>query len=415
LLIARLRQEGGFAVLTAILLMTIMVSSSLVVVAYVDTETKQSKVGRNRETSFNLSEAALNAQLYALSLDWPGFGRSVPGERFDPCLPATGGKHCPDNGRLMALFPSADTAAGATWKTEVRDNRVPEGPTFYSDAFTAGQPGYDANKDGMLWVRAESTVRAKQRILVALVRAETQFEDIPHAGVITGGLTFANKGSNGDKQFIDTGTSTLGVQTRCNPTTNPDATCEGLAINDPSVKNKAGKWDNAVQTGIQPYTYSPDYPNLQTVSTESLQRLIATAKSNGTYFTSCPSDLSGAVVVLDMHGTCSKTGSPTYNAPPAPPGMLILLNSDSILSFGGGVHFYGVIYHANLPLPGSTADLIQISGNSRIDGGVIMDGQGRLDMQGSSFLAFNENGFGAVKSIGSAGIVQNTWRELMSR
>jgi hypothetical protein len=410
---ARLRAEGGYAVLTAILLMTIMLGSSLAVVSYVDTETHQSKVGRNRETSFNLAEAALNAQVYALSLDWPGPGRGNQGERFDPCLPTTGGAHCPDNARLMSLFPTPDTAAGATWKTEVRDN-VAAAPTFYSDGFTASQPGYDANGDNMVWVRSEATTRGKKRILVTLVRAETQFEDIPHAGVITGRLTFSNRGSNGDKQFVDPGTSTLGVATRCNPDTDKDVACVGLAENDPSVKNKDTGFYDAIHTGIQPYTYSPDYASPQAMSSDSLSRLVDTAKRYGTYYTSCPPNLSGSVVVLDMHGSCDKQGNVTYNTPQSP-GMLILLNSDSMLSFAGGVTFNGVIYHANLPAPGSTAVLVALSGSSRVNGGIIIDGQGALDMQGSSFMSFDDDAFGSVRSIGSAGIVQNTWRELMSR
>lgn len=410
-MLSRLRTEGGYAVLTAILLMTAMLGAALAVVSYVDTETHQSKVGRNRETSFNLAEAALNAEVYALSLDWPGVGRQA--ERFLPCVPTTGGVHCPGNDRLMSLFPTPDTAVGATWRTEVRDN-VATAPTFYSDAFTANQPGYDANNDGMLWVRAQATTQGKNRILVALVRAETQFEDIPHAAVITGRLTFSNKGSNGDKQFVDPGTSTLGVATRCNPDTDKNVACLGLAENDPSVKNKENGFYDAIHTGIQPYAYSPDYAEPQAMSAESLARLVDTAKRYGTYYTACPPDLSGPVVVLDMHGSCAKQGNVTYNTPQAA-GMLILLNSDSSLSFGGAVTFNGVIYHANLPLPGSNAVLVSLTGNSRVNGGIIIDGQGTLDMQGSSFMSFDDDAFGAVRSIGSAGIVQNTWRELMSR
>ena len=142
------------------------------------------------------------------------------------------------------------------------------------------------------------------------------------------------------------------------------------------------------------------------MSSEALSRLIKTAKSSGNYLTSCPSSVAGKVVVVDVHTNCNLPASPS----PATPGMLVFLNSDSSVSANGGGDFYGVIYHANQQ--NSASVLVSFSGNLTIHGGILIDGQGALSLQGSAFLGFDENAFNAVRSVGSAGIVQNTWREL---
>lgn len=396
---ARLASEQGWALVTALLLMTMMLSAGLAVATYADNETNQSRIGRNRESAFNLAEGALNAQVFALAQAWPGVG-TVAADRYTACTQASTGGKCPNNTQLLGMFPTSDTSSGVAWTTTVRDNNVGGAPNFYSDALTANAAGYDANDDGTVWVRAQGTARGKVRTLVALVRAEQQYEDIPRATLLTGSFSLGNNGSNGNKQFIDNGTSAVGVETRCVPSSDPNADCAGRPYSDSKY------FPNGIQTAISPYRYSSDTTMGNAVSSESLQRLIKTAKSSGNYYTSCPSSAAGEVVVVDVHTNCNLPTSSN----PATPGMVIMLNSDSTLSASGGNDFYGVIYHANQQ--NSSAQLVSFTGNVSIHGGILIDGNGALYLQGSATLGFDANAFNAVRSVGSAGIVQNTWREL---
>src|SRR6478672_9313035 len=100
---ARLRPEGGWALITALMLMTIMLASTLTLVGYVDNETGQSKVGRNRETAFNLGEGALNAQVFALGGTWPG----IASQNVAACTQASVSTQCPTPSQLLAMFPTS--------------------------------------------------------------------------------------------------------------------------------------------------------------------------------------------------------------------------------------------------------------------------------------------------------------------
>ncbi len=81
------------------------------------------------------------------------------------------------------------------------------------------------------------------------------------------------------------------------------------------------------------------------------------------------------------------------------------------VSFGGTTNFHGVVYAANTT--GSTGWAVQTQGNARITGGVIVEGNAGM-MVGSSGLniEFDINAYRAVSSYDSAGVIQNTWREI---
>jgi Tfp pilus assembly protein PilX len=398
-----LRAQHGYALVTALMLMAIMMVAGLGVATYLDNEGNQSRIQRNRDTAFNVAEAALNAQVYDLSQAWPGSGAATDTTmQFPGCTQASTGAKCPSNTQLMGMFPTSDASTGATWSTSVRDNSQAGAPNFYSDQ-QANTIGYDANGDGTMWVRAQATVRGKTRALVALVRAEQQSEDIPHATLITGSLDFGNNGSNGNKQFIDNGNSVIGVETRCTPMVGETTPCEGVDRDD-------NKFSTAIANAIQPYVYTPGSTRGAAVSADTLARLIATAKLSGNYLTSCspaPS-VAGKVVVYDIAGTVDcplPTDTTATN-----PGMVIILHSGTTMSDGGNSQFHGVLYHVNME--NSTAPLFKFTGTTDIYGGVLIDGPGTFYLQGNSKLHFDDNAFNVVKSVGAAGIVRDTWREL---
>ena len=141
-MIARLRQQEGLALVTAVIVMMLMMSVGIAVYASVDTQSRASKTEKNQESSFNLSEGALQQQGYVLGANWP----SQASQAYATCdFPGTTPLgQCPQPNNLAnangtGAFTQADYANGVTWQTMVRDN--PNGSTFYDSTVTrGGQP-----------------------------------------------------------------------------------------------------------------------------------------------------------------------------------------------------------------------------------------------------------------------------------
>jgi hypothetical protein len=444
-LLSRLRDdEGGWALVTAMILMAVMLATGVAMASFTDTQTKMSGQMRTRETAFNLAEAALNGQVFALAAEWPGPGytsptastqRSVPsaaspaGHPYAPCTETNTSAldvRCPNVAQLRGLFPTPDADPDATWETRVIDNGGPAGSptqfkTYYSDAALASAVGYDANGDDRVWVRASATVKGRTRTLMSMVRLEHQYEDVVHSAVLAGAMQFGNQGANGNKEFVVTDGSTpsfmVGVRCQYTPPLLASQQCLGYA---PADFPDTTKWTDALHTAISPFVVQQNYVG-GAMTPETRDRLIRSAFSQGTQFSSCdaakihaaePADKPFKIVVLDFHGQCSLTGSDTWYSNESP-GLLILKNSDSTIEFGGTTTFNGVIYHANMGTPASSGVLVATSGNAQINGGVLIDGPGQLFVgQSGGNIKFVDRAFGSVQSIGTAGIVQNTWREL---
>lgn len=410
----RLREEqGGWALVTALTLMTIMAVFSMATLAFVDTEQRQSAVGRQRDTAFNVAEAALNAQTFALGRKWPGQGGAsdVTLRYPDSCTQASTDARCPSAATLTAMFSSPDAIPTATWSTTVRDNSGSTGAqAFWSDAMLATAPTYDANGDGRLWVRSESTVDGRRRAMVALVRTEPQAEQLPHAAVLAGRLAISN---NGRKVLVDAqGESATngGVDVRCVPTLGEAQACLGHRLGSGSTKDEA-ELEDELDIQIRPNVSQTGYAGGDAMSAEALARMRETAIANGTYYTTCPASLAGAVVFVESSASCSYTGNVEYNDP-ASPGVLIM--AGGTLSLGGGARYDGVVYHSNPSR--STGNLVSIQGSARVRGGVLIDGNGGLTVGSSGGakvnLVFDDHAYDAVQSAGGAGLVQNTWRQL---
>src|SRR3954452_23236669 len=118
----RLRDERGWALVTAMLLMAIMLGTILAIAKYVDGQTKLGADSRKRETAFNMGEASLNGQIFELSQQWPGAGAAADTTlQYPTCTQASTGTHCPNASALASLIASPD-ATNAIWQTQIRDN-----------------------------------------------------------------------------------------------------------------------------------------------------------------------------------------------------------------------------------------------------------------------------------------------------
>ncbi|MBA2350019.1 MAG: hypothetical protein H0V81_17220 [Solirubrobacterales bacterium] len=395
--------EDGIALLATMVVLVLMLSFGLSLLKIVDTQTDASGAQRQRDSTFNLAESALSAQVFSLARDWPGAGHSAT--PYTSCTQATATIRCPVGSQLIA-GAAPDVQSGATWETSVHDNDAAGGTQFYSDALIRSRPGYDANGDGRLWVRARATAKARTRTLVALVGAELQEESIPQAALIGGKVEITNEGN---KTLIAANGGLLAV--RCTPQLLDLVPCLGHTFG--SGKNSTlTELLNNLATQISGTTPTTGYTGTAGLSAEAQARLRATAIADGTYYATCPpvEALTGHIVWIES-GNCTYSSNTVMNSA-AKPGVLVL--GSATITFGGSSKFYGVIYALNSA--NSTGWAVSTQGNSAlITGGVIIDGAAGMSVGSSGLnIFFDPNAFRAVSSYGSAGVVQNTWREIQS-
>jgi hypothetical protein len=405
-----LQDERGNVMVTAILVIAIMLSIGVAALARVDGQTAQSRNERHAESTFNLAEGSLSQQIFIL-------GRRGTGTVSNP-YPAVCGSDvaanlfCPDAARIALNYDRATQndfdPAQTTWRTWVRDNAAgatatPD--TFWSDSLlgdpvtgVGGRPRYDQNGDKLMWVRAQARVRGRQRAIVGLIRIEPRPVTMPAYAILSGTFATTNNG-NHSAQIVDTGGG-LGVAVRCGPP-NGSGPITGCLKYE---QNKGQIRPDVTQTG---------YPESKTLSQDDLEALVDVAKANGSFYTNQPASLSGDVVVLDPGGSTEwkYTGNTQFNSP-ANPGLIVMLSGK--LELSGTVNYHGLIYHANLS-NSPDDDLVKVHGNSQLAGGVIVDGDGGIEAGSSGKLnvKFDPNAFNDINAFGTAGVVQNTWREIV--
>jgi hypothetical protein len=397
MLMKRISSERGSVMVVAIMVTVVMMGVGLAMMSRVDNQSSQSRTEREGESSFNLGEAALTSQIYIL-------GRKGTGTAATPYpteCPTAGNDFCPDQASIAANYDAASQPdfgpSTTTWRTWVRDNAssataTPD--TFWEDSLLGSRPRYDQNDDKLVWVRAQASVRGRQRAIVGLVRLEPHSVTFPGYAVLAGKFRSTNNG-NHSSQIVDT-TGSLGVAVRCTGAV-PSSTCADYEPN---------------KGQIQPDNVTTGYGERRAISTATRDELIEVARANRTYYSSCPSSLTGEVVVIDVGNAalCDYQGNINYNSA-SNPGIVIMLRGR--LEIGGGVNYYGLVYHLNLS--NSTAwDLVTVEGNAQVVGGVLVDGDGGVSAGSSGKLniKFSPNSFRDINLLGTAGVVQNTWREI---
>jgi hypothetical protein len=404
----RMNDERGTAIVMAIVLMTMMVAVGLAAYSVVDTQQTESMRTRQRESSFNLAEAALNSQSFVLSRRWAGAATSFA-TTTPTCSDATGAAlECPDPAQLAAAYNSPDYAIGATWKTTVYDDRAlppaTESP-FYDAAVIEAKSGgvdltphWDANGNKRVWVKAETTVRGRNRTLVALVQVQEHVEFLPKRVILAGQFELT---PNGNHKYVLTNpdaTSEHPVTLRCNLNT------PGCAEFTPDKKNPQIDPPGAIS--------GQEFVGKDALEDDVKDRLKERAIADGKFFDGvCPTDtqLTGKIVWVQGCASGSYTKNNTWNSP-ASPGILIW--ADGFLEVGGNSDFWGIIYHLNNQ-DSSDNELLRLRGGLTIHGGAFVDGPGGIDVGSNSVnITYDEAAFVGVSSYGSASIVQNSWRDI---
>jgi hypothetical protein len=359
-----IRSERGSAIVTSLLVMVVLLAFGITILDVVDVQQRESGRERARESSFQLTEGALNGQIFQLSRRWPG---SDDSPYPTSCTMSSTAADCPAPASMRNTFTNVDYGSDTVWSTQVRDNGGAY-RYYYSDAVINTQPRWDQNDDEYMWVRAEGVVRDRRRVLVALVKADSVPLDLPQATLVAGRFWTTN---SGNKTIIDTN----GVDEQFAP----GAVVVRCPFNgQPPPVAGCADYDNTKQRKqVEPDTTASDPSLPPGLGPEELDTLRTLAASDGNYYTGCPNSLEGdqngeVVFIEDAGSNCTFQSNAVYNAPPPDSGFVIIGRGK--ITIMGTADFHGILYHANLD--NSSDVLIDLGGNVSIFGGIIVDGPG---------------------------------------
>jgi hypothetical protein len=174
----------------------------------------------------------------------------------------------------------------------------------------------------------------------------------------------------------------------------------------------SGCADYSKATQVDPNTIKTNLTQPPAVAPEALDQLRALAQAEGNYYTGCAPSLAGdqpgEVVFMENAAGCYYGANINYN-PSAVPGYVVMARGS--MNLGGTSNFYGIIYDANSD--NACGDLITLSGNTQVNGSIVIDGCGGLTAGSSGVnLTYDPNVFNGFKALGTASIVQNTFREI---
>ena len=411
----RLRNERGFALLGAMMIMVLLMGLGLALIARSDTQSTISGQERVRESGFNLAEAALNAQALQLGRNWP----SASSPAAD-CDATTGAQtYCPLASAIGNGYTTKDYAAScpsqgnspALWKTQVRDNLTAT-PQYWTPAVNS-QAHYDLNGDGLVWVRAFSTVQCQAGSVVGLVAKTSQPITIANTVLTANYMTTTNQGK---KVIIDTlGAYAQPPSIQPGPAAQPSKIVLRCAPGAPSPCANYASNKGQIQPANTVTTSSTTSP--QALTATQLQQLESQAAAAGTLHTGtdCPNSTSalsspanGAPVVIQGPCTISVTGNGSINSGTTP-GVLVIENGTFTL--GGNVTFYGLLYMVNKQA--SSGIVVSIQGNAVIQGSVNIDGNGGISAGSSKTnLIFDTRAAGLLKGSTGATLNRGTLRTL---
>ena len=413
----RLAHESGWALLTALVVLSLMAAIGLATLAWVDTQTNASRQERTRDSAYNLAEGVLGEEAYLL-VNYPPASSAFA---YPDCTWTTGQASAARTGGMAAsvcfnptslnstFTTNPDYATGVTWTTRVRDNwgsqSCQEGggsncSYYYNPSSTSNQPypscssgcySWDANGDNQVWIVATANVRGKKHTLVELVRVDKHPIGIPNSVLIAGYVDFQNK-------HTSVSANGSAVDMRC--PSSQGTNCVDSAHIEPSGS----------------IVYS--YPGQNVLQTPDITALVARAKQESSYYTSCPTDPPGSLVVV-MGTTSTECGWSSLPATgPSKFGTYIQLNGQ--LRLTGTNSYYGLIYMGNSSVPGyavgtpRTDDVFYDNGNATIQGSLMVDGPGgaHIGNGAQSAMTFDGRAFTNLWSYGNQNIVKGSFREV---
>ncbi|HWE09666.1 MAG TPA: pilus assembly PilX N-terminal domain-containing protein [Solirubrobacteraceae bacterium] len=407
----KLRGEQGSALMMALMITIVALGIGTALLATSVAQQRAAGNEQSSETAYSLAEAALNAQVFALSQQWPTSKdgpqpSSSPGYGYPTsCSPASNGtSYCPAASDLSSYTPGSQTCPAGTpgdawsssssvtngWITYVRDAGVigSSSQSLFTSTGTTGEEGalaYDASASGSVWVRAVGIVNCRIAVLVTKVSEQIVSLNFPKFVLDANSFTVSDNGQKDIINVQDTNGNTSQISLRCTGPTDgngaqpPNSTCAG--IQNPSQ--------------VQPTpSYSSPPAGSPTLNDAQLRSVRKLAVQNNTYIPASEpcsnitaAQLQGSAVYIEGNSNCAITipSNPQINAPPSSPGLLVIVNGT--ISFTGGATFYGVIYAPNQG--GDTGNVVTLGGTSTVIGGVNVDGSASLNVGSSGNGAIN--------------------------
>jgi Tfp pilus assembly protein PilX len=410
--------ESGSALVTAIIIMFVILGLGMAVLSQADVQSHQTGVEAWGEATYNNAEAALDAQANLLQQSWPtaatsACNQSSASSTFCPGTALTNSFNTTYTGKLFT---------NPQWTIQIVDDSGGESTNYYSDAAASSAPSYDADRDGKVWIRAQTIIQSQKRVVVALMVRQTTVVQLPRNTITSGGAFTSNRGN---KVIIETtdaaaGSSLAGsVNVRC-----------GSSTSTPDYGDPCQGWDPG-QGQLNPASnYQGGYvdPNggYSAMSQAELASLKQAAQTNGSYYNgTCPTSLTGLVYVDNPPGgDCTYLGG-TWNmssSPPAKtdvPGMIIM--GDGTLTFNGNISYFGVIYMVNAsgtaPTSGACTSAQQngpvfmVHGTGSIYGSIFVDKCGTIDAGSSAYnIIFDSDAFNAATAYSQPNLAKNTFR-----
>jgi Tfp pilus assembly protein PilX len=410
----RARSEEGFALVSAIVLLTVILGLGMGLLLFTDNQQRASVREQGSESAFNVGEAALNTQVGQISRAWPAKeSEAYPDEKTNKIIRCTEAtttttNGCPSAASLSAAYPnispvpctgvSTQDAWGSPlsnqWTTYVRD----DGPssTYFNSTLEATQPGWDANGDGKMWIRSVAAVQCHVISIVTLVSRQLVALSFPKNAVSGNWFRVTN---NGNKIIVSTeseGQKGL-ISMRC----------EGVS--------PCEEWDKS-KNQVSPDTTGAAPVPSPILSEEQLAAVKSQAIALGTFRSpsvkGCPGSLAetnGLPAYIEGCGNLTLTGGVGNSS--ASPGFLVL--ADGTLTLLGNAEFFGVIYARN-PTNSASA-IVSLGGTSSVVGAIDVDGKGGIEFGSSGVnFSYNPKGINEVKAYAGATPTRNTFRILPS-
>jgi Tfp pilus assembly protein PilX len=412
----KVRDEQGFALVSAIVLLVVIMGLGLGLLLLTDNQQKASGREQSKEAAFQVAEAALNAQVGQISRAWP----SKSTEGVESCIPSTAysaGTYCPTPESLKIGYEknasSATCPAGTPkeawgsaltnqWTTYVR---APESSTstVFNSATESGLANYDQGAVNRLWVRSVGVAQCQVVSLVTLVTRQLVATTFPKNAVTANWFETTNEGK---KTLVNTQgkeSQPAGVSMRCSG-------FKGTAKEIEEKCKKYRKWENGSQVEPDTTKTTPPAPP-QTYTPGQLETIKKQAQANGTFYAtgSCPSGLpQGKLVYVEGPCEISGGGSETANSE-AEPGFLVVANGT--FSMNGTSTFYGTVYMVNKQE--SSGAVLSLHGNAHLIGAICIDGNGGVEFGSSKVnLEYSSKSIEELKVYAGATPTRNTFREL---
>lgn len=394
----RVRDEEGIAMLTALLLLLVMLGLGAALMTTAAGQQKSASNQQQTESAYSLAEAALNAEVYALTQSWPtsadGPTTTAPGYGYPTsCNAASNGAsycptaadlsnypsggNCPSGTRKDAWSSSSSVSNG--WTTYVRDAGAKGSGTqsLFSSSSESTMSAFDSSGSGALWIRAVGIVQCHIAVVVTKVSEQIVHESFPDYVINANNLSTGNNSPN--KTIInteDTSGNASPISLRCSGS----GYGGGSQPPSSSCSNVANGQIQPAANYVNPPAGSP------TLSTSQLSQVKSMAQASGTYYAAgnCSwfNNPQPATVVY-VTGDCSSSSLTAvnvgYNSSTGTcSSYTFLVVANGTVSLGGNTDFCGVIYAPNLS--GLSGDIVTAQGNATILGGLNVDGSASLQL-----------------------------------